>query len=224
MKIPFIHVRNKEDVIIGGIENHLAVVKKTVDDFVKLVGAAATGDDQAAKKLFEGVLDGEEEADDVHRKLSMQIAQGAFFGGVREDMLNLLEEIDNIADAAKDAARFLEQEEQLDAFVRTLLGSDDMKKFLANLLAAVDALGDLIAAFKVGRKEVLSKIHRVEEFEEAADTNKIDWLRQLFADPEKSNPVTVIQMRDFISASDDIADNAEDASDVVLVLMAKGYD
>jgi len=35
--------------------------------------------------------------------------------------------------------------------------------------------------------------------------------------------VTVIQLRDFIFVSDDIADNAEDASDVILVLIAKGY-
>jgi hypothetical protein len=38
-----------------------------------------------------------------------------------------------------------------------------------------------------------------------------------------TDAVSVIGLRDFLFASDDIADNAENASDVVLVLVAKGY-
>jgi uncharacterized protein Yka (UPF0111/DUF47 family) len=37
------------------------------------------------------------------------------------------------------------------------------------------------------------------------------------------DPVSIIELRDFIFASDEIADNSERASDVVLVLVAKGY-
>ncbi|HYC26528.1 MAG TPA: DUF47 family protein [Nitrososphaerales archaeon] len=126
----FLNFGKKEDGIVQGVEDHLGVVRQTVDSFVKLVDSSAKGDDAGASAGLKGVLDGESKADDVHRNLSMQIAQGAFFGGVREDMLNLLEEIDNIADAAKDAARLLGQEEQLDDFSRSILSSDSMKKFL----------------------------------------------------------------------------------------------
>ena len=173
---------------------------------------------------FQAVLDGESKADDLHRSLSMQIAQGAFFGGVREDMLNLLEKIESIAHTAKDASRLIGQEEQLDDFSRSILSSENMRQFLSNQVAAVSALADLIAAFKLGKNEVLARIHNVEEFEEKADLNKADLLKQTFTVEGRTNPVSVIQMRDFVSTSDNIADNAEDASDVVLVLIAKGYD
>jgi len=224
MRFLGISIGRREDSILDGVGQHLGVVRDTVDAFVGLVNCSAKGDDQGAAVQLKAVLDGESKADEVHRDLSMRIAQGAFFGGVREDMLNLLEKIDNIADSAKDAARLLGQEEQLDQFSRSILGSEDMQKFLANLVGAVSALEELISALKLGRKETLSRIHKVEEAEEAADQNKVDLLRALFASDQKPDPVTVIQMRDFLSGSDDVADNAEDASDVVLVLIAKGYD
>lgn len=224
VRLPFSFLNRKENAILDGIEKHIATVERTVDCFQNLVDAAGRRDTSAAGTFFEGVIAGEKEGDEVHRSLSMQIAEGAFFGGVREDMLNLLEKIDNIADSAKDGSRFLESEGNLDDFAVTILQSEPMKQFVSNLRKAVYSLGELVASFRSTRKEILERLHKVEEFEEAADSNKDQLLKQLFRSSSQPNPITVIQMRDFIFVSDDIADNAEDASDVVLVLIAKGYD
>ena len=210
-------------MIVDGIEKHIAIVKRSVDDFAKLVDAVARGAAEDAKLFFDGVIACEKEADEVHRMLSTEIAEGAFFGGVREDMLGLLENIDSIADSAKDASRVLEAQWRLDSFAIALLRSEAMSQFVANLRSAVNSLGDLVAAFRTNRKEMLSRVHDVEDFEESADSNKDQLIKQLFQSTEHPDPITVIQMRDFIFVADDIADNAEDASDVVLVLVAKGY-
>jgi predicted phosphate transport protein (TIGR00153 family) len=221
---PFSFINRKESKVIQEIEGYFKIVRRTVDGFASLVKAMADKDQTEAKNLFQLVLDGESETDSVHRTLSMAIAEGAFFGGIREDILNLLETMDNVADSAKDAARFLESEEDLDDFALSLLGSDEMKTFVSNLQSAVGALGDLIGAFELGKKEILSRIAAVEEWEEAADASKDQLMRRLFKSSSNPNPVTVIQMRDFLFVADDIADYAEDASDVILVLAAKGYD
>jgi len=64
----------------------------------------------------------------------------------------------------------------------------------------------------------------VEEYEEAADSFKQNMLVALFEDSSGGiDPVTVILVRDFLFCADDVADKAEDASDVALVLVAKGY-
>jgi len=223
-RFPFSFLSRRENTILDGVEGHIDVIKRTVNHFVALVDAMGRGDIAAAKSNFDGVIAGEKEGDEIHRRLSTQIAEGAFFGGVREDMLNLLEKIDNIADSAKDASRFLEAEGNLDEFAVSVLRSEDMKQFVENLRRAVYALGDLVGAFRTSRREMLERLHRVEEFEEAADSNKDELLKHIFSNASQPNPITVIQMRDFIFVSDDIADNAEDASDVVLVLLAKGYD
>ncbi len=219
----FFSLNKKERRILAGAENHLGAVQRTVDAFVRLLGSV-TGNDQAStEQLFEEVLNGETEADTIHRELSLKIAEGAFFGGVREDMLELLEKIDSVADSAKDASRFLSTQGSLDAAAIGILKSETMQHFVSDLKGAVEALGKLLEAFERSRKEALAKVHTVEEFEEAADTSKDRLLRELFEKSARMNPVSVIQLRDFIFVADDIADNAEDAGDVVLVLLAKGY-
>jgi len=224
VKFSFSFLSRRENKILEGVEEHISIVEKTVDHFVALVDAVGSRDAEAARSSFDGVITGERDADEVHRALSTQIAEGAFFGGVREDMLNLLEKIDNIADSAKDASRFLEAEGNLDEFAIAILQSEDMKHFVSHLRDAVYALGTLVASFRTSRREMIGKVHKVEEFEEAADSDKDLLLRHLFSNVSQPNPIMVIQMRDFIFVSDDVADNAEDASDVVLVLLAKGYD
>ncbi len=221
---PLSFISRKENKVVQEIEGYFRIVRKTVDGFADLVKAVGDGDQTEAENFFQRVLDGESEADSVHRTLSMAIAEGAFFGGIREDILNLLETMDNVADSAKDAARFLESEKDLDDFALSLLRSDEMRLFVSNLQSAVGALGDLIAAFELGKKELLSRVAPVEEWEETADTSKDQLMKRLFRSSSSPNPVTVIQMRDFLFVADDIADYAEDASDVILVLAAKGYD
>jgi uncharacterized protein len=212
----------REKGIFDGILRLLRIVSESVDFFEQSVVAYGNGD-PSAEPLAKHVLDSETEADEVHRELSLQVAEGAFFGGVREDILNLMERIDDIADSAKDAARFLTADSRLGVEARGILRSDNMTAFLADLKSAVSSLKRLIEALIVGRKEALAIIHTVEEYEEAADTHKDALLRELFALSDSMNPVTVIQLRDFAFVADDIADNAEDASDVILVLLAKGY-
>jgi predicted phosphate transport protein (TIGR00153 family) len=194
-----------------------------VTDFGALVSAVASKDAQRTRACYQRVLEDEKNADDFHRRLSEQIAEGAFFGGIREDMLNLLEKTDNIADSAKGAARLIAAEETLDDFALSLLGSEQMKGFISDIIATVDALGSVLEAFNLGRKEILARVTKVEEFEESADAHKDEAARKLFATENRPDAVTVVQMRDFLLVADNIADNAEDASDVVLILVAKGY-
>jgi len=216
-------INRRERAIVEGVGSHLATVKRTVEDFGGLIDSVSSGDAASASRFFDAVMGDETKADTIHRDLSLRVANGAFFGGVREDILALLEKIDDIADSAKDASRLLSVEVGANGSAIELLRSDEMRLFIADLKGSVSALENLIAAFTINKKEVLARVHSVEEFEESADSRKDVLLRELFRGASKLNPVTVIQLRDFIFVADDIADNAEDASDVVLVLIAKGY-
>ena len=216
-------INRRERAIVEGVGSHLATVKRTVEDFGGLVDSVSSGDPASAGRFFDDVMGDETKADTIHRDLSLRVANGAFFGGVREDILALLEKIDDIADSAKDASRLLNVEVGANGSAIELLRSDEMRLFIADLKGSVSALENLIAAFTISKKEVLARVHSVEEFEESADSRKDVLLRELFRGASNLNPVTVIQLRDFIFVADDIADNAEDASDVVLVLIAKGY-
>jgi predicted phosphate transport protein (TIGR00153 family) len=219
----FLSTNRREREVFEGVLQLLDVVGTTVDSFMASVVSLGKGDANASAEEVLKVIEGETNADEIHRDLSLKIAEGAFFGGVREDILDLLEKIDNIADSAKDAARFLSSDSRLGVEARDKLGSKEMFSFLNALKSSVSALTSLVKALEDGKKEALSKVQTVEEFEEEADSHKDAMIKSLFSTDQRMDPVTVIQLRDFIFVADDVADNAEDASDVILVLVAKGY-
>jgi len=221
-RFPSFSLGGRAESIIEGLEHHLSVVKECVIVYQKLVSAYAVGD-ESSKELFVQVFDLEAKAKAIRRDLSAKISEGAFFGGVREDIISLIQTDDHIADSAKDAARLLVIGAEADQGYLELLKSEHMSSFQGNLLSAVTALETLIQGLQVDRSAVLARVRAVEDFEEAADTEKDQLLRQLFSKPTTMDPVSIIELRDFIFASDEIADNSERASDVVLVLVAKGY-
>jgi uncharacterized protein len=223
VSLPGVAFSRKEGTILRALEEDLLIVRQTEQEIPGLVAAVAEGDEASCLSRRDRIFELESKAADAKRDLSAQIAEGAFFGGVREDIINLLDKIEKIADKAKDAARLITLSEITDAKARDILRSEDMRQFLANLDLAVVALQRLIEAFKIDRKTVLERVHAVEKYEEAADTFKQNILASLFERSRGIDPVTVILVRDFVFSADDVADYAEDASDVALVLVAKGY-
>lgn len=205
-----------------GVEKHIQIVKDCVATFEELVAAAGKGD-PSIFDLRDKVFDLENQADQVRRDLEEGIAEGAFFGGVREDILNLIGEIDSIANAAKDSARLLTLCTTGDSSIQAILNDPHMAKFLADLTSALTSMEALVLALKTSKKGIVAGAKKVEDFEEAADAEKGALLAELFKVPRTMDPVTVIQLRDFIFSADDIADNSVSASDVIIVLVAKGY-
>jgi predicted phosphate transport protein (TIGR00153 family) len=223
VSLPGVAFSRKEGTILRAVQEDLLIVRETEQEIPGLVAAVAEGDGASCRSRRDRIYVLESKAADAKRDLSTQIAEGAFFGGIREDMINLLDKIEKIADKAKDAARLITLAEITDAKARDILRSEDMRQFLTNLDLSVVALQHLIEAFGIDRKTILERVHAVEKYEEAADTFKQNVLAALFERSRGIDPVTVILVRDFVFSADDVADYAEYASDVVLVLVAKGY-
>lgn len=220
-RFPSFSLGGREREIVQGIESHLTLVRDCVLAYQKMVSAYAAG--KGTLEVLDQVFILEGKSKTMRRELVGKIAEGAFFGGIREDILSLIQTDDHIADSAKDAARLLAIGAEEGPQFASFLNNDHMIAFQVNLLSAVNALTALIEALQLDKKTILSRVGAVEDFEEAADTEKDRLLRQLFGTPRALDPVSIIELRDFLFASDDIADNAERASDVVLVLVAKGY-
>ena len=205
-----------------GIDRHIGIVKECVLALESLVAAVAASD-PSVPELRNQVFALEAKADVVRRELDSGIAEGAFFGGVREDILNLIGAIDRVASAAKDSARMLTLCALGDEAALTILKDEHMATFFKNLKAALDSLGSLIEMLETSKSGVVSGAKVVDDYEEAADTEKAALLEALFKSHRGLDPVDVIQLRDFIFTADDIADYSVNASDVLVVLVAKGY-
>jgi predicted phosphate transport protein (TIGR00153 family) len=223
VRIPGTAFSRKEGSIMRQVRDELLIVRETEQEIPGLLAAIAEADFEAALLRRNRIFQLETRASKARREVSEKIAEGAFFGGVREDIINLLEKIEKIADKAKDAARLITLVQITDAKAREIMRSEAMKQFLNSLDLAVEALQGVVEAFEIDRKDVLEGVKAVQENEEQADGFKQEVLAALFDRTRAIDPVTLILVRDFVFCADDVADNAEHASDIALVLVAKGY-
>jgi uncharacterized protein Yka (UPF0111/DUF47 family) len=59
--------------------------------------------------------------------------------------------------------------------------------------------------------------------EREADTMKYAIIQHLFKNEINAKSLDIVMLKDFLETADDIADNSENGSDVLSILVAKGY-
>jgi len=219
----FFSLKRREEEVFDFIEKQLNLTIAAVDHLSISLKYLKALDFGAFKRNYSEIDYLEKKADDIHRKIVEEICEGAFFGGIREDLLNMLEKVDNIADSAKDSAKILMLRKLEDEIINYVFEDDDLIDFLSNCLTSVMKLKEVINGLGKGRHFAFEHVEDVERYEEKADELKARVLDRIFEKAEEFNVLSVMQLKDFINIADDIADNAEDASDIVLILIAKGY-
>ena len=219
----FFSLKKREEEVFEFIDKQLSLTIAAVDHLCISLKYLKMLDFDAFKSNYSEIDLLEKKADDIHRKIVEEICEGAFFGGIREDLLNMLEKVDNIADSAKDSAKILTLRRLEDRIINYVFEDDDLIDFFSNCLIAVKELREVINGLGKGRNYAFKHVNAVEEHEEKADELKERVLKRIFEKAEEFNVLSVIQLKDFINIADNIADNAEDVSDIVLILIAKGY-
>lgn len=179
-------------------------------------------DRDGARQEYQLIDKFETEADAFHRQATARISAGSFFAGIREDLRDIMELIDSIADSAKDAGKFLLYSRMDDKFLDYFFQSKVIE-FVQACESAVKALSDAVNSLGSGKESVVAHAKLVEEKEEEADRLKESVLDHILNADRQQNALLIVQLRDFIHMADDMADYAEDASDELLVLVAKGY-
>lgn len=216
-------VGRKERRLLDLIADHLDVVVRTVEQLESVLESAKTGDWKEVEKMADKVAELETLADGLHRDGVIAVSQGAFFSGTREDFLQLMEKNDEVADAAQNAARIL-AENPIDRQSFLVLYSEPaatLGDLFARLLSAVRLVKESINALETDAEVAVSKSLLVEREEEEADEIKNRLVKHIFAHKSDLEVLALLQLRDFVLKLDDVADAAEDSSDLVISLVAK---
>ncbi|NHV07243.1 MAG: DUF47 family protein [Thaumarchaeota archaeon] len=212
-----------EQEVTNSIRRHFTIVEKCVELLYSMIEKISEGD-QSFVNLFSDIDLLETQADEIHKSASEKIASGSFFAYLSSDFLNLLERNDDIADATKDAAKVLVESNLSNEILTFVFKNLEGKEYVASLLKTVKTLGKLYEVLESAKKEEIIKFsHNVERYEEDADLIKARVMKELFLNSKKFNVLDVVVMKDFLNVADNIADNAEDASDIVLKIIAKGF-
>lgn len=216
-------VGRKERRVLDLISDHFGVVVKTVQQLDPLFESARNGDWKNVEAITDKVAEFETLADGLHRDAVVAISQGAFFSGTRDDFLELLEENDEVADAAQNSARIL-AESVVDPRAFLILYEEPqatLRDLYRVLQDATRLLQESMVALESDAEVAVSKALLVERAEEEADEIKNRLIKRIFVHKTDLEVLTLLQLRDFVLKLDEIADAAEDSSDLVISLVAK---
>ena len=219
---PFRFGSKREKRVLDLIGEHLAVVQRCSKELKKMISSVEQMNWALAKGQAEIISKYESMADDLHREAVIQIAQGAFFAGMREDFLDLIEEMDEVADASQDAARVIAEapieRRILDYFDE---GDTTLTRLVDSIDLCVTTFAESFKALRTNAEIAVNKALEVEKMEEATDQIKNELISRLSAHRQEIDPLAYVQVKDAIFKLDEVADAAENASDLVITIVVK---
>jgi predicted phosphate transport protein (TIGR00153 family) len=215
----FGRLSNGEREIMAQLNQHVKLSVEAAEQLAVFVEKVLAEDWEGARDVYKKIDEIESAADDVHKKVVEKLSSGVFFAGIGVDLINLAENIDGIADSAKDAARVLiyrKPEISKLSGIRKLL-----QDYISVCIKSAYAIQRAVKAIGVSRQEVLSNTRETEQYEEAADEVKDELIERIYS--LDLNVLSTLQLKDFVLLTDDIGDYSEDAGDIMYILMSKGY-
>ena len=212
----------REKRVIDLIGEHLAIVRKCAKELANMISSVEQMNWVLVKDQSEIVSTYERMADDLHREAVIQIAQGTFFAGMREDFLDLIEKVDEIADKAQEAARII-SEAPMERRVLGYLDEDGstLRRLVEGIDTCIVTLAESIESLQTNAEAAVNRSLEVERIEEEIDQTKAELISRLSKHRLEIDVLTYLQVRELMFRLDDVADAAEACSDLVITIVVK---
>lgn len=208
-------VGKKEKRAIEGLVGHMDIVTKCTKHLSIAYRAYTEGDGEDFIKKASGMREIEKEADEARRQVELSIHSGAFMPLHREDYLNLAETIDMVADESVSAINIL----QLTGVEIPGSIKDRIDDMIEDTKKCVDTLKKCLSACVSKRKKATAIAREVEKLEEAIDEKEFNLRSDIYK--MKIDGYEKILLNDLVEKLGDISDTAEDASDLIVILISK---
>jgi len=205
----------KELRIIQLFDDHMVAVENTVKsliDFLKNIENL----DLDRESFVEKIRKNESDADDKRRKMETEMYLGAFLPNFRGDLLGIAESIDVVANKAESTADLIELQnisipkELIPKLIE--LAEKSLETYLSVKKAASSIFNDMDVANDL--------INRTEDLEHETDILEKNLVRTLFRKDE-IELAHKIQLEKLIKKLADIADQAENVSDRLQIVIFK---
>ncbi len=205
----------KELRIIQLFEDHMLAVEDTVKaliDFLRVVEEK----DAEFVSYAERVRSHESNADDKRRKMETEMYLGAFLPNFRGDLLGIAESIDIVANKAESTADLIE-----------LQNIQIPPEFIPKLIELAEKSLEAYLAVKEGASNMFDNmdtannlIDKTDQLEHESDILEKELIRTLFRKDE-IELAHKIQLEKLIKKIADIADQAENVSDRLQIVLFK---
>jgi len=193
----------------------MAVALDTVNDLEKALEAAEEGNKESAKTIIARLFKAEEEVDDLRRAVFEELTKGKLTPRDREDIMNLVKNLDKTADHIKDSARNVLVLLNIDVPKEMWEAYHDMASGIVNTAAV---LRESLKSLGEDNSRARAMSERVEEEENKVDKKYLKIKSLLLEYGRKLNPSTLIILKDLLDSMEEATDRCADTGDYIRVL------
>lgn len=205
--------------VLEMVEKHLDLTQNAAISLHKMVEVASDSNQEKGSAVFTDISRYEREADELRRKMVRELTEGEMYPEERDDLMELVRAVDQIADWSKEAGRIL----RTIPFEKT---PDSIKTATINMAKAnvdcVDVLKQSISALPRNPSRALTLADEVEMLEETID-DLYGEVRFHFANEEFPgfSMGSLILMNEFFDAIETAADWCENTADIVRAIAVR---
>ena len=218
----------REREALNILKRNAGSVAEVVKKFGELITVFFSERDLEKAEVFGRELSGlETKADKGRREFLRILHEGAFLPAFRGDLARLADRLDLVADTAEGAMRAILLRGKLIKVLRVAeKRSSKVKGFRARFLKmaelttkTVDTLKKSVEMLATDIDAALKKVQEVNELEHEVDMVQQGLLNDLYECEKYFDPVSVMQLADILQRFENISDRAEDASDVIEIIV-----
>lgn len=198
------------------MDEHVEIVSKATDHCRDAFFFYLEGEKKKFEAATLAVIQSETRADEVRKETQLLLYGGTYLPIFREDLLELLELIDNVADDAEKAVDFLRTERPK----ITPSWHGDLRIIVDKTHQSFVFFKEAFSTLRKERSITLSYTHKVQEAEKDVDKLQDALMAKIFQ--SKLGLAHKMQLRDLILVIGYVSDSSENASDKVGLMAIKG--
>jgi len=193
----------------------MAVALDTVNDLEKALEAAMEGNKKSVETIVSRLFKAEEEVDDLRRTVFEELTKGRLPPRDREDIMNLVKNLDKTADHVKDSARNVLVLLDVDVPREMWKAFHDMA---SGIVSTAAVLRESLKSLGEDNSRARTMSERVEEEENKVDKKYLKIKSLLLEYGNKLNPSTLIILKDLLDSMEEATDRCADTGDYIRVL------
>lgn len=207
------------------LKEHMEKSQKCVKKISCIFDALFEKDQQKVLDLAKEISQLEHECDLIKQKMRIQVAKSIFLPIERRDLLQVLSNMDSIADSAEDVGVLLTMRRMelpnglKEYFTDFLSRTIDVVEESAKVILALDRL--LESGFSgPDAEEVISRIDHIDRLEHLADKTQDKLGKKLFEHEEKMSAASLIMWIKIFDRISKISDSAERMMSHIRLMLA----
>ena len=207
--------KRRKSKVLEIAHRQMTVALDTVNDLERALKAVLANDRDAAKTTIERLFLVEEEIDELRRTVFEELTRGSLSPKDREDIMNLVKNLDRVADRVKDSARNVLVLLDADVPKEVWKAFTDMASSISKTAAV---LRESLRNLGADNSKARAMSEKVEDEENKVDQKYLDIKSLLLRYGEKVNPGALLILKDLLDSMEEAADRCADTGDYIRVL------